>query len=84
MTLPLRTYIVTDSCVELLNLVLSFGICFDNISVENLNDFISPVHHICSTLKYNVPYRRVSPKGLSPEGVSLKSSVDPETPFGLV
>jgi hypothetical protein len=84
MTLLLRTYTVTDSCVELLNLVLSFGICLDNISIESLNNFISLVHHICVTIKYNVPYIRVSPKGsfpkgLSPERVSLKSSLDPET-----
>jgi hypothetical protein len=63
MTLPLRTYTVTDSCVELLNLVLSFEICFDNVSIESLNDFICLVHHICVTIKYNVPYIRVSPKG---------------------
>jgi hypothetical protein len=73
-TLPLRTYTVTDSCVELLNLVLSFGICLNNIGIESLNDFICLGHHICVTIKYYVLYIRVSPKGLSPKGVSLKSS----------
>jgi hypothetical protein len=80
-TLPPRTYTVTDNCVELLNLVLSFGICLNSICNESLNDFICLVHHIhiCVTIKYNVPYIRVSPKGssskgLSPKDVSLKSS----------
>jgi hypothetical protein len=82
-TLPLRIYTVTGSCVELLNLVLSFRICLNNNSLESLNNFISLVHHICVTIKYNVPHILVSPKGsspkvyfpkgLSPKGVSPKS-----------
>jgi hypothetical protein len=80
--LPLRTYTVTDGYVELLNLVLSFVMCLNNIGIESLNNFISLVHHICFTTKYNVPYVRVSPKGLSPQGLSanevlLKSSRRP-------
>jgi hypothetical protein len=69
-TLPLRTYTVTYSCVELLNLNLPFGICLNNMSIESLSNFIRLVHHICITIKYNVAYIRVSPKGLSPNGLS--------------
>jgi hypothetical protein len=58
-TLPLRTYTVTDSCVELLNLVLSSVIWSNNISFASLHNFVSLVHHICVTIKYNVPYIRV-------------------------
>jgi hypothetical protein len=78
-TLPLRTYAVTYSCVELLHLILDLGTCLIHFSVESLNNFISLVHHISVTIKYTVPYVSVSPKGsspngLSPKGVSLKSS----------
>jgi hypothetical protein len=68
-TLPLRNYTVTDSCVELLNVVLFFGICLSNIRIGSLNDFICLVHHICVAIKYHVPYIRVSPKGSSPKRI---------------
>jgi hypothetical protein len=45
-TLHLRTYTVRDSRVELLNLVLSFEVCLNDISIEGLNNFICLVHHI--------------------------------------
>jgi hypothetical protein len=75
MTLPTRTYTVTCDSVELLNLILSFGISLINIAIESRNNFQILVHHNRVTIKYNVPYisistKRSSPKGLSPGGVS--------------
>ena len=71
-TLPMRTHTVTCNSVELLNLVLSSGVCLINIAIESTNNFHMLGHRICVTIKYDVPYVHIYPKGSSPKGSSPK------------